>query len=162
MTRWFHAVAGALLLAVIGFGFFPAPRPPTVDPQTQLIDVMAKAGLLYVDKRPLQQGEAALSFSLPGCAAPVEVIYLPWINRVSPSAQARIHAARRPPLVIHDGEVTAGLGVGDIMPRWMWLRLLVALNLKANEPWTSALLVVLFPTGCQTLAVDWASLIAAP
>ena len=75
-------VAGALLLMVFGFGFFPAPRPPTVDPQTQLIDVMAKAGLVFLDKKPLQQGEAALAFSLSGCASPVEVIYLPWINRV--------------------------------------------------------------------------------
>jgi len=73
-----------------------------------------------------------------------------------------IHAARRPPLVIHDGEVTTGLGVGDIMPRWLWRRLLVALNLKANEPWTSALLVVLFPTDCKTPTIDWAGLVAAP
>jgi hypothetical protein len=128
---------------------------PAYDPQARLVGVLQQAGLTYVSRRDIAQGESLLLFQQFGCAAPTAVIYLPWISRMSPPARAMLERAPAPPLYVNDGEVVSGAGTVQVMSRWAWRRLLVFLQLKPDEPWTSIMLAVLTPQGCTPAAVDW-------
>ncbi len=160
MTRLFHGFACALFLAALWFNFLhPSTQPPSKDPRARLIELMTEAGLVYSAQRAMVGAETALSFSQSGCAWPTEILYLPTVNHISPIAMAKIDTAKARSLIVYDGEVVAGLGSGDIMPRWLWRKLLIAFNLKPPDPWTSIILVALVPPGCEAPRVDWMRLI---
>jgi len=159
MTRVFHAAAGAIILTAVWLGFNrPPARAAAYDPPTHLIETMHQAGLTYTGRKDLLQGEILLSFSQAGCPAHTDVLYLPWLTRISPAARRIIDAAPRPAVYINDGEVVSGVGMAEIMPRWGWRRLFVFLKLKREEPWTSIILAVLSPPVCLLPPIDWARL----
>jgi hypothetical protein len=159
MTRIFHAVAGAIILAA---AWLTLQRPPAKanvhDPQAQLIDLLQQSGLTYAGRRDIAQGEALLAFQQFGCAAQTAVLYLPWLSRMSPPARSVIARSPTLPIYVNDGEVVGGLGMIELMPRWAWTRLLVLLRLKHEEPWTWISLAVLSPPDCPLPPVDWARL----
>jgi hypothetical protein len=158
VTRLFHAVAATVFLLAAWAGL--APKPPATTPETkeQLIRMLGKSGLDYQREQPMFEGGSVLSFKLATCRSDIELVYFPALSRITASQLARIHAAETTATFIHDGEVIAGLGTIDLMPRWLWSKLLVAFRLRAAEPWQFIALALLAPRQCEMPPIDWPAL----
>lgn len=161
MTRWFHAAAAALFLLAVWAGFGREPEGPVTDPKSQLIDLLARSGLAYQGSQVLFEGGSALRFKQAGCPSDFEVIYLPSLSRIAPSELVRTGDPGAHAIFVHDGDVIDGLGPLDLMPRWLWRKLLVAVRLRASEPWQSIALAVRVPRSCAPPSIDWRSLTRA-
>ena len=143
------SVAGAVL-----HGFqASAPR----DPRAQLSRFLEQTGLVPSARQDLIQGEELITLRVPGCLDPVEVLYLPVISRISAPARALVRA-RPEALFVHDGRAVASLGAADLIPRWLWRRALVNLQVADEDPWISIALAVFPPKGCAMPRIDWTTL----
>jgi hypothetical protein len=158
MTRLFHIVAATFFLLAAWAGLVPKPLATAAEPKAQLIQMLGKAGLDYQRERPIFEGGSDLSFKLAACPSEIELIYLPILSRINASRLARMHDPNTTATFIHDGEVIAGLGTVDLMPRRLWRKLLAALRLRAVEPWQSIALALLAPHECDMPPIDWPAL----
>jgi hypothetical protein len=158
VTRLFHVVAAAFFLLAAWAGLAPKPPATTAEPKAQLIQMLGKAGLDYQREQPIFEGGSVLSLKSATCPSDIELVYFPALSRITASQLARMHDAKTTATFIHDGEVIAGLGTIDLMPRWFWRKLLVALRLRAFEPWQSIALALLTPRECAMQPIDWPAL----
>ena len=161
MTRWFHAAAAALFLLSVWAGLGRDPAGPVTDPKAQLVALLARSGLAYEAEQPLLEGGSALRFRQAGCPSDLEVIYLPSLSRIGPTEFTRIGESGAKAILVHDGDVIDGLSPQDLMPRWVWRKLLVAVRLRPSEPWQSIVLALRVPSQCPAPAIDWRSLTLA-
>ena len=161
MTRWFHAAAAALFLLSVWAGLGRDPAGPATDPKSQLIALMARSGLAYEAEQPLFEGGSALRFKQAACPSDLEVIYLPSLSRIAPTEFMRTGDPGAKAIFVHDGDVIDGLSPQDLMPRWLWRKLLVAVRLRPSEPWQSIVLALRVPSHCTPPAIDWRSLTLA-
>jgi hypothetical protein len=161
MTRWFHALAAALFALAVWGALGRGPPPSNTDARSQLIALLGRSGLDYAADQPLLGGGDMLGFRLAGCPRTVELAYLPSLSRLPPAALARIGEPGSTATFIHDGEIIGGLGSLELMTRWVWRKLLVAVRLRPSEPWQSIALALLVPRGCSTPPIDWGALTRA-
>jgi hypothetical protein len=161
MTRWFHATAAALLVLSIWAGLDREPGRPNADPTRQLIELLARSGLDYRGDQPLLGGASALTFRLAGCPSDLKLILFPALSRVPSAPLARLDEGGAKATFVHDGDIIDGLGPLDLMPRWFWRKLLVAVRLRPSEPWQSIAFAWLVPRNCATPPIDWRSLTRA-
>jgi hypothetical protein len=158
MTRLFHVVAATFFLLAAWAGLSPKPPATTAEPKAELIQMLGKSGLGYEREQPIFEGGSVLSFKLATCPSDIELVYFPWLLRITAAQLARMHGAESTATFIHDGEVIAGLGTIELMPRWLWRKLLVAFRLEAAEPWQSIALALLAPRKCDMPPIDWPAL----
>jgi hypothetical protein len=158
MTRLFHVVAAAFFLLAAWAGLAPKPAITTTETKAQLIQMLGKAGLDYQREQPIFEGGSDLTFKLAACPSDIEIIYFTSLSRITASQLARMHDAETTATFIHDGEVIAGLGTIDLMPRQFWRKLLAALRLRASQPWQFIALALLAPRECQIPPIDWPAL----
>jgi hypothetical protein len=158
MTRLFHVVAASFFLLAAWAGLAPKPPSNASEPKTQLIQVLEKAGLDFQREQRIFEGGLVLSFKSATCPSSIELVYFPALSRISAAQLARMHDTEATAIFIYDGEVIAGLGTIDLMPRWFWRKLLAALRLRAAEPWQSIALALLAPRECEMPPIDWPAL----
>jgi hypothetical protein len=162
MTRWFHAAAAALLVLVVWTGLGRDADQPATDPRSQLIELLARSGFAYEGAQPLFEGGSAIRLKQAACASDFELVYLPSLSRIAPAELARIGGPGASPIFVHDGDVIDGLSSLELMPRWVWRKLLVAVRLRAAEPWQSIALALFVPRNCVSPPIDWRSLTLRP
>jgi hypothetical protein len=158
MTRLFHVVAATLFLLAAWAGLAPKPPTTTGEPKAQLIQMLGKAGLEYQREQPIFEGGSVLSFKLATCPSDIQLVYFPALSRITALQLARMRDAETTVTFIHDGEIIAGLGTLDLMPRWFWRKLLAALRLRTFEPWQSIALALLTPRKCEMPPIGWPAL----
>ena len=162
MTRWFHGAAAALLILAVFAGFGRGPGQPVPEPRAQLIGLLAKSGLAFEGEQPLFEGGSALSFKQAACPTDFKLIYLPSLSRIAPAQLAQASGLGAKPVFVHDGDVIGGLGSLDLIPRWLWRKLLVAVRLRPSERWQSTALALFVPRNCAPPPIDWRSLTQQP
>lgn len=138
----------------LAFGRAPVLMAP-ISPETALIAAVTRTGLIHIGSKPVAIGEQLLTFEQENCPAPVGVLYLASISRLSPAARQLIDAPGHSTQVIYDGSVVDGLSFGDIFWRWLWRKVVMAVTFEPRNPWTTSLIVVLAPANCTIPPVDW-------
>jgi hypothetical protein len=158
MTRLFHVLAATFFLLAIWVGLAQKPPAIAAEPKAQLVQMLGKAGLDFQREQPIFEGGLELSFKSAMCPSEIELVYFPSLLTITASQQASIHDDKTTVTFIYDGEVTAGLGTLDLMPRWLWRKLLMALKLRTFEPWQLIGLTLLAPRECEMPPIDWLAL----
>ncbi len=82
--RLFHAACAVILALSIGLAILrPAPAAMQDDPHAQLLRFLAAAGLETVSDRPVVAQERLIEVRRRDCNAPLHVLFLPSIHRIS-------------------------------------------------------------------------------
>jgi hypothetical protein len=161
MTRWFHAIAAALLVLALWTGPGRDTDSPSTPPKAKLVALLAASGLTYRGEQPLFAGGSVLRFRQAACPSDFELVYLPSLSRIAPAEVERLGVPGGRAIFVHDGDVVGGLGPLDLAPRWLWRKLLAAVRLRPSEPWQSAALALFVPSNCASPPVDWRALTLA-
>ena len=162
MTRLFHAAAAAFLLLAAWVDLAPKTPSAAPEPKAQLIQMLGRAGLDYRREQPMFEGGSDLSFKAAQCPSNIELDYFPSLSRITASQLAKQDDAVTRVTFVHDGDVIAGLGTIDLMPRRFWRKLLTALRLTPVEPWQEIALALFAPRACEMPPIDWRALTRSP
>lgn len=159
---WFHAVAGLILVAAtVNQLAGPLSRPVAYEiPRDRLVAAMAQQGLVAVSRVSFL-GDDRISFSDRSCAAPIDVLMLPNSYPEATATRRYLAMASGRHFIIHDGELVPGAVPSVLMPRLVWRKLLIGLNIRPPQPWSAMVLVVIVPEDCAPPAIDWWTLARA-
>lgn len=158
MQRIFHAVCAALLAASVWLVMkAPSPHRDAFDPRLHLERFLTASGLEIVGTRRLIGNEFIVDVKASSCDRPVQVLLLPTIHRISDEAWS-ILQHHPGAVLIHAGEIIPSLSPTIMIPRWMFRRALVNLQLREEDPWISIALAVLTNPNCILAPLQWNNL----
>ena len=158
---WFNRFAFALLLlAILVNQSRPSvSRISTPEPPSQIIELMKKTGLTYLNESGFSDHEALLAFSAQACEKPVTILYLPHsYPPVSARARALIAEAEGQRRIIHSGKEVGNGKLWDLVPRLLWSQLLFAFHSKTAEAWNQLVLILFVPPNCEAPTIEWSKL----
>jgi hypothetical protein len=149
IQRLFHVACAMILAAsVVATVVRDRPNQTSVDAKAQLIRFLEQSGFTVTGERRLIGDETTILTRIPDCEAPVEVIFMPSIHRISPIATSLI-GKESGAVLIHAQEVVSSLSADVLIPRWLKRRMLVNLHLAAETPWTSIAIAILPAPDCK-------------
>lgn len=153
---WFHVLAGLIVVAAtVNQLAGPLSRPIVYEiPRDRLVAAMAQQGLVEVSRTSLM-GDDQISFSDRSCGAPIDVLMMPNSYPESTATRRYLETASGRHFIIHDGELVPGAVPSVLMPRLVWRKLLIGLNIRPPQPWSAMVLVVIVPEGCAPPPLDW-------
>ena len=155
MTALFNILAATVLVAAVLLLFDHSPAPAATAAPA-IVRAATRAGLVHTGTRTIDGSVQVLSFKQNGCAAPVDILYLPSVTHILPPSRQLIAARARSALVIYDGSVVEDFSFRGVFWRWLRRKLVMAATLAERDPWSSSLIVVLVPPDCPPPPVDWA------
>ena len=155
MERLFHAACALVLcLSIVAFLQGDQRERLIQDPRADLFAFLRASGGVLADQIPLMNGEAVVQLTLPGCATPGGLLYLPVIHRISDPARAILEGSDSA-VFVHDRTEVGSLAAWRIIPRWLTRRLAVNFQILPEDPWISIAFALLPPKGCTWPKLDW-------
>jgi len=158
MTRLFHVVC-ALVLAASIVAFLEGDRRErlTDHPQRDFVSFLEARGGRLSELKEGPNGEFAADLAFPACPMAGRVAWLPVIHRIS-DVSRREWAGKENVVFVHDRREVASLAAWRVVPRWLWRRIGVNLQVLPEDPWISIAMVLVPPAGCRWPDLDWAAL----